>query len=142
MASESTFSESEAVVLGRLIGPERANLPVATARAILKLDFEPRDHERMHELSGKAKEGRLTAEERAEIDAYGRVGCLLDLMHSLARRSLNAKGVPEDEVRFLEETPTVLSDRDRDAFLALLDNPPPPNEALRRAAEKYKKRHG
>ncbi len=46
MASVSTFSESEAVVLGRLIGPERENLPVATARALLKLDFEPRDHER------------------------------------------------------------------------------------------------
>jgi hypothetical protein len=88
MASESTFSPIEVTVLGRLIGPERENLSVTTARAILKLDFEPRDHERMHELSLKAKEGALAAEERAEIDAYGRVGCLLDLMHSLARRSL------------------------------------------------------
>jgi uncharacterized protein (DUF1778 family) len=32
---------------------------------------------------------------------------------------------------------TVLSDRDRDRFLALLDNPPEPNEALRRAAGRY-----
>ncbi len=92
MASVSTFSESEAVVLGRLIGPERENLPVATARALLKLDFEPRDHERMQELSLKAKEGKLTAKERAEVEAYGRVGCLLDMMHSLARRSLKRQG--------------------------------------------------
>ena len=92
MASVSTFSESEAVVLGRLIGPERESLPVATARAILKLDFEPRDHERMHELSLKAKEGQLTAEEQGEIDAYERIGCLLDMMHSLARRSLKRRG--------------------------------------------------
>jgi hypothetical protein len=92
MASESTFSPSEVAVLGRLIGPEREKLPIATARAILELDFEPRDHERMHELSLKAKQGTLTAEERAEIDAYGRVGCLLDLMHSLARRSLKRQG--------------------------------------------------
>jgi len=91
MASQSTFSPSEAVVLGRLIGPERQSLPVSTARAILKLDFESHDHERMHELSSKAKEGTLTAEERAEIDAYGRIGCLLDLMHSLARRSIKQR---------------------------------------------------
>ncbi len=42
----------------------------------------------MQELSLKAKEGKLTAKERAEVEAYGRVGCLLDMMHSLARRSL------------------------------------------------------
>jgi hypothetical protein len=92
MASASIFSDSEAAVLGRLIGPDRENLPVATARAILKLDFDPRDHERMHELSMKAKKGRLTGEERAEIEAYGRIGCLLDMMHSLARRSLKRRG--------------------------------------------------
>jgi hypothetical protein len=88
MASESTFSSSELAVLGRLIGPEREGLPVRIARAILELDFEPRERERMHELALKANEGVLTAEEQTEIDAYGRVGCLLDLMHSLARRSL------------------------------------------------------
>ena len=32
----------------------------------------------------------------------------------------------------------VLSDRDRDRFLATLTNPPPPNAALRRAAERSK----
>ena len=33
---------------------------------------------------------------------------------------------------------TILSDRDRDRFLELLDNPPPPNEALRRAFQRYR----
>jgi hypothetical protein len=37
-----------------------------------------------------------------------------------------------EEPPFIEELMTPLSDRDRDIFLALLDNPPPPNEALRR----------
>lgn len=32
----------------------------------------------------------------------------------------------------------ILSNRDRDAFLALLDNPPEPTDALRRAAERHK----
>lgn len=34
---------------------------------------------------------------------------------------------------------TVLSDRDRDLFLALLENPPAPNAALLEAIEDYKK---
>ena len=42
----------------------------------------------MHELAVKAQDGVLTAEERAEIDAYEHVGCLLGIMHSLARQSL------------------------------------------------------
>ena len=45
-------------------------------------------------------------------------------------------------VRFYEETATPLSDRDRDRFLDLLDNPPGPNEALKRAAQKHAKPHG
>lgn len=32
-----------------------------------------------------------------------------------------------------------LSDRDRDRFLELLENPPAPNKALVKAAERYKK---
>jgi uncharacterized protein (DUF1778 family) len=33
-----------------------------------------------------------------------------------------------------------LSNTDRDAFLAILDNPPEPNKALRKAAKNYLKR--
>ena len=33
---------------------------------------------------------------------------------------------------------TRLSNRDRDVFLQMLDNPPPPNEALKKAANRYK----
>jgi hypothetical protein len=47
-----------------------------------------------------------------------------------------AKVIPVDEIPFLEESLTPLSDRDRDIFLALLDNPPGPNEALRKAMER------
>jgi len=36
---------------------------------------------------------------------------------------------------------TVLSNRDRDVFLALLDADDPPNEALRKAAKRFRKRH-
>jgi hypothetical protein len=57
-------------------------------------------------------------------------------------RIRKARVIPEDEITFWEENLSPLSDRDRDRFLSLLDNPPPPNKALRRAAARYKKRHG
>jgi hypothetical protein len=52
-------------------------------------------------------------------------------------RIRKAQIIPEDDLRFPEESVTVLSNRDRDRFLALLDNPPPPNQALRKAAAEY-----
>jgi len=39
-----------------------------------------------------------------------------------------------------ENSVRILSDRDRDIFLKMLDEPPEPNEALKKAAEEYKKR--
>ena len=66
-------------------------IPTTVARAILKLDFDDDERERMHELSRKAQEGTLNAEEQAEIDSYERVGHLLDLLHSKARRTLKRR---------------------------------------------------
>ena len=37
-----------------------------------------------------------------------------------------------------EHKQTVLTDRDRDRFLALLDAPPAPNKALKAAAKRYR----
>jgi hypothetical protein len=57
-------------------------------------------------------------------------------------RIRKARVIPEDEMRFSEETRPPLSDRDRDRFLDLLDNPPRPPAALRRAAARHSKRDG
>ena len=43
-----------------------------------------------------------------------------------------AKTIPVDETVFREELPLVLSDEERDWFIRLLENPPAPNEALRK----------
>ena len=46
----------------------------------------------------------------------------------------------ENARRDIQEHETVvLSDRDRDAFLAMLDAPPEPNAAMKRAADRYRK---
>ena len=53
-------------------------------------------------------------------------------------RIRKAQVIPEDEIRFPEESTRTLSDRDRDLFLALLHNPPPANQTLKKAARKHK----
>jgi hypothetical protein len=43
----------------------------------------------MHALAEKAQAGSLTGAERAELDSYERIGCLLGMLQSKARISLN-----------------------------------------------------
>ncbi len=82
--------------------------------------------------------------ETRSTDAKGRI-CLpkgfanatviIDQLSETEIRIRKAVVIPEDEIRFAEETITPLSDRDRDLFLKLLDNPPTANPVLRRAAD-------
>jgi Protein of unknown function (DUF1778) len=65
---------------------------------------------------------------------------IIEQLSDTELRIRKAQVVPEDELRFQEELRTPLSNRDRDRFLALLDNPPPANEALRQAAAEYRRR--
>jgi hypothetical protein len=83
------------------------------------------------------KKGRISLPK-----AFADCTVIVEQVSATEIRIRKAKVIPEDEVRFYEESVTPLSDRDRDIFLALLDNPPPPNAAFKRAAAKYKKRHG
>ncbi len=64
--------------------------PVA-ARAFLKLQFPDADQRRMSELAKKARQGSLTADEETEANAYEQLGCLLDILHSRARRVLKRR---------------------------------------------------
>ncbi len=79
---------SEVAIFGRVLEPDQATLDPAAARAILNLDFKQTDKDRMRALLAKAKKGSLTADEQVEIDNYERVGHMLSLMKSKARRSL------------------------------------------------------
>ena len=58
------------------------------AKEILALGFSPADEERMHALAAKAREGTLSPGEEAEVEAYSRVGSLLGILKSRARRAL------------------------------------------------------
>jgi hypothetical protein len=86
-----------------------------------------------------------TTDKKARISlpkAFANCTVIVEQVSETEIRIRKAKVIPEDEVRFYEESASPLSDRDRDIFLALLDNPPPANDAFRRAAARYKKRHG
>ena len=85
-----------------------------------------------------------TTTEIRETDSKGRVTLpkpfanstlLIEIVSDVELVIRKAKVVPLDSDE--EQLPPLttlkpLSDRDRDAFLAALDNPPPPNEALKR----------
>jgi hypothetical protein len=89
MATEIGHSlTSETAILSRLIRPEDDTLTPETAEGFLRIKFEQSDLDRMHELAVKNQEDRLTPRERDEMENYRRVGYLLDLMHSKARRAL------------------------------------------------------
>jgi hypothetical protein len=55
-------------------------------------------------------------------------------------RIRKAAVVPADAMPLLEDQLKPLSDRDRDLFLELLDNPPKPTPALLAAVKRHKKR--
>ena len=76
-------------ILERVIAPKLANFSEDVARAVLTWDFAGEDQERVENLSAKAQEGTLTPAERDELEEYVRVGNLLALLQSKARRSLD-----------------------------------------------------
>jgi len=58
------------------------------AATLLKIEFSPDDVTRMHELLDKGNEGTITDEEREVADSYERIGHLVAMLQSLARRTL------------------------------------------------------
>jgi hypothetical protein len=92
MSSIAT-TDRGAEILARSIVPEEGNLPIEAARAILRFRLAQADWERVNTLAAKARADTLTPEERAELDEYERITCLLELMQSKARLSLKHAGL-------------------------------------------------
>ena len=84
----SNVSTSEAALWNRLLDPVDPELSPEAAHYILELSFPQFDADRMHALAEKAREGTLTLEEHIELDNYERVGHVLSLMKSKARKAL------------------------------------------------------
>lgn len=87
------MNSAEAAILSRMLKPERDDLSPEAARSFLKLEFDPEDLSRMHELALRAQAGCLTAAEESELESYRRIGRLLEVIRSKARRSLARAGL-------------------------------------------------
>jgi hypothetical protein len=78
---------TEAAIWTRIIHPDGEVSP-ETARVLLRLEFDESDQRRMHNLAAKAREGTLTPDDEYAIDNYERVGTLLAILKSKARKVL------------------------------------------------------
>lgn len=86
-----------------------------------------------------------TADHKARVTlpkSFANATVLIEHVSDTEVRIRKARVIPEDELPFAEEQALPLSDRDRDVFLAALNQPPKANRAFRRAAARYKKRNG
>jgi hypothetical protein len=89
---QTPVTTAEASILSRLVRPDRDDLSPELAQALLTLDFDKTDRDRMHELAVKNQEGKLTKEEEELLDSYRRIGYFVDLMRSKARLILKKHG--------------------------------------------------
>jgi hypothetical protein len=78
----------ESPVLDRLLDPLARRLTPAAARAMVGFRADPATQAHITELADKCNEGRLTARERAEYEAYVRAIDLIAILQSKARRLL------------------------------------------------------
>ncbi len=83
-----TMTQIEASILSRLVEPETPSLSLEAARSILAIEFSKEDVDRMHELLEKANSGTITPNEQDEANSYERIGHMLALLQSKARKSL------------------------------------------------------
>ena len=90
MKTKTSPSSNSTAIWQRVIQFE-GELSPAAAHALLKFRFSEHDHARMEQLSTKARAGTLTPSEQDELDTFERLGCVLDILHSRARRALEKK---------------------------------------------------
>ena len=83
------FNKGELALWSRLFEPTDAAPNPDVARYLLTLRFPASDLKRMNHLAEKARAGSLTLEEQIELDDYERVGTVLSLLKSKARRLCN-----------------------------------------------------
>jgi hypothetical protein len=85
---ETSYAINDLAIIDRIVVPDQPDLPPEVARGFLRLSFHDDDRRRMNELAEKTTLDTLTPEEQVELDSYERVGHLLSLLKSKARRSL------------------------------------------------------
>jgi hypothetical protein len=76
-------------VLEEMLEPVSRSLGLKAARALAALRVGGRTQARVEKLAEKCSEGRLTANERAEYEAYIQASTLIGILQAKARRILS-----------------------------------------------------
>ena len=76
-------------LLDRLLDPIGRSLTPEAARQLADLRADPAAQQRMDDLAGRCNDGNLTADERAEYDAYVTAATLIAILQSKARAVLS-----------------------------------------------------
>lgn len=79
------------VVLDQMLDPVSRSFGLKTARTVAALRVGPRMQARVDRLAEKCGDGKLTASERAEYDAYIQASTLIGILQAKARRVLAKK---------------------------------------------------
>jgi hypothetical protein len=80
---------------------------------------------------------------RVALPGFANATLIVEKIDETEYRIRKAKVIPEKDLQFHEEAfPLQLSARETATFLAVLENPPKPNAAARKAAKEFVKVHG
>jgi hypothetical protein len=81
------FAQGSAV-LDEMLEPVSRSFGLKTARALAALRVGGRTQARVEKLAEKCNEGRLTANERAEYEAYVQASTLIGILQAKARKAI------------------------------------------------------
>jgi len=83
---------SELDIFRRIVDAKQPPLSVEAAESLLRLGFSAADQRRMNRLAEKNRQGKIKPHEEEELENFIRVGQMLGVLQSKARRSLRGKG--------------------------------------------------
>jgi hypothetical protein len=84
----STKSINEVDIWTGVISPDRNDMPVPEANAVLRWSFNDDAKSRMEELANRNGQNELSDSEREELEAYINVGQVIGILQAKARFSL------------------------------------------------------
>ena len=101
-ASVVVDRQREAAIFSRVVDRSLSSFSPETARSILDLGFGEEDHARVHELTERNQYETLAAAEKDELMNFVKVGNLLAILQSKARKVLKdpAAGCRQESTRF------------------------------------------
>jgi hypothetical protein len=91
MHKTAHIADPELAIWERVFVPDERRITPELARYLLEVRFSDDDLRRIKELSAKADDGALNAQEKIELERYVHVGHLLSILKAKIRGKLKTK---------------------------------------------------